>query len=301
MNVQLNKIRSYNMGAASGPATARYISLPDVNLQFSEEKVQRAQPFLNGYSEQHTMPESLIADVHKLNAAYCEFEEAERAFKKAQEKLAQQRREFMNTGAGKFIEHLRNPSPKLTLRDILSEETEELIRKDAEKLGEIELWEPSKNYYSRVEIRIKFKKETQPLYGQCVEFKSNGFKCHQVAYSKSSENRIRTLTIQYENGKLEAPHFCQDYVEAELHDKLWSYRKSMSEEQIVKDVFATLKRIGYNQADYEDTIKRISEYVREKAKEQPPMPEMTKEDIAKVLLELEKGCDDNDCDCDCPY
>lgn len=299
MNVQVNKIRSYFMGAASGTATVRYISLPDVNLQFSEEKVQRIQPFVNGYSEQHTMPESLTEDVHKLNAAYAEFEEAERAFKKAQEKLALCRREFMSTEAGKFIENLRYPSPNLTLRDILSEETEELIRKDAEKLGEIELWEPSKNYYSIVEIRIKFKKGTQPLYGQCVEFRSNGFKCHQVAYSKSAENRIRILTIKYENGKNEAPHFRQDYVETELYDKLWSFRKLQSEEKIVKDVFATLKMIGYNQADYEDTIKRISEYV--KANAAAPPPEMTKEEVAKALLELKKGCADDDCDCDCPY
>jgi hypothetical protein len=288
------------MGAASGPATIRYITLPDVNLQFSEEHIQRAKPFLNSYCEQHTMPEGLTADVHKLNAAYAEFEEAEKAFKKAQEKLAQQRREFMNTEAGKFIENLRYPSPKLTLRDILSEETEAHIRKDAEKLGEITSWESKKNYYSRVEIVIEFKKGTEPLYGQCVEFKSHGFKCYKVKYSPNADNRIKTLTILYENGKLEAPHFRQDYVEAELHDKLWSFRKSQNEGQIVNDVFATLKKIGYNQAEYEDTIKQISEYVRVKAQEQPPVPEMTKEGAAKALLELGKGCDD-DCDCDCPY
>jgi exonuclease VII small subunit len=290
------------MSGASGPSTIRYISIPAVGLQFSEESIKRmpkdenelAHKYKNNLSEQHTLPEELTSDVHKLNAAYNEFEEAQAVFKRAEEKLSQQRQGFRKTEAGKFIEGLRYPSPKLTLRDILSEQAEALIRADAEKLGEIESWTPMKQAYSFVTIEIKFKKGSRPMYGQCVEFKSNGFKCHQVSYDGGSE-KIRTLTIKYEDSKNEAPHIRQDHVEVELNSKLIMYRSD--EEKAIKETFGWLKICGYNQADYEDTIKRICSYYESRQAE-PLAPEMTKQEIAEALVELGHDCDN---DCDCPY
>ena len=286
------------MGGASGPAAIRHISIPDVGLEFSEESIKRltknsnelARHYKNNISEQHTLSEELTADVHKLNAAYKEFEEAEAAFKKAQEKLSQQRREFMKTEAGKFIESLRYPSPKLTLRDILSEEQEALIRADAEKLGEIESWTPMKQAYSFVTIDIKFKKEAQPTYGQCLEFKSNGFKCKDVIYEKGAE-KIKTLTLKFEDSKNEALHIRQDHVEVELYSKLNMYRGD--EEKAIKETFGWLKICGYNKADYELTIKRVCEYY--KAKQAIPAPKTIKEEIAEALAEVENGCDEFIC------
>ena len=288
------------MGAASGPAAIRHISIPDVGLEFSEESIKRltknsnelARHYKNNICDQHTLPEELTNHVYKLNAAYKEFEEAQALFKKAEEKLSQQRREFMKTEAGKFIEGLRYPSPKLTLRDILSEQTEALIRNDAEKLGEIESWTPMKQAYSFVTIEIKFKKEAQPTYSQCVEFKSNGFKCHQVIYEDGPSEKIKTLTLKYENSKNEAPHIRQDHIEVELYSKLIMYRGD--EEKAIKETFGWLKICGYNQADYELTIKRVCEYY--KAKQATPAPEITEQEIAEALAELESGYDD-DCIC----
>lgn len=289
------------MSGASGPAAIRYISIPEVGLQFSEESIKRmtkndsklAGLSKNTLSEEHTLPEELTSDVHKLNAAYKEFEEAQAAFRRAEEKLSQQRQEFRKTEAGKFIEDLRYPSPKLTLRDILSEEQEARIRNDAEKLGEIEEWTPIKQAYSFVTIEIKFKKEAQPTYGQCVVFKSNGFKCHQVSYDDGSSEKIKTLTLKYEGSKNEAPHIRQDYVEVELNSRLVIYHGD--EEKAIKETFDWLKICGYNQADYEDTIKRICAYYKAK-RDEPPVPEMTEQWVAEVLAELENANDD-DCDC----
>ena len=301
MNVQLTKLSCAYMGGASGPSTIRYISIPDIGLEFSEESIKRltknpnelARHYKNSLNEQHMLPEELTEDVHKLNVAYMEFEEAQAIFKKAEEKLSQQRLEFRKTEAGKFIEGLRYPSPKLTLRDILSEEQEARIRNDAEKLGEIKSWTPIKQVYSFVTIEIKFKKEAQPTYGQCVEFKSNGFKCHQVSYEDGPSEKIKTLTLKYEDSKSEAPHIRQDHVEVELYSKLIMYRGD--EEKAIKETFGWLKICGYNQAEYEDIIKRVCEYYKEK--QATLAPEITTQEIAEALAELENGCDDDDCIC----
>lgn len=306
MNIQLTKLSCAYMGEASGPAAIRHISIPDVGLEFSEESIKRltknpnelARHYKNSLNEQHTLPTELTNDVHKLNVAYREFEESEAAFKKAQEKLSQQRQEFIKTGAGKFIESLRYPSPKLTLRDILSEEQEAGIRADAEKLGEINYWSSTLYYYSAATIIVGFKEGSRPTYSQCVEFKSNGFKCHQVSYDDGPSEKIKTLTLKYEDSKNEAPHIRQDHVEVKLHENLVMYRGD--EEKAIKETFGWLKICGYNQADYEDTIKRVCEYYR--AKQATPAPEMNKEEIAEALAELANGCgNDDDCDCDCPF
>lgn len=291
------------MSGASGPTAIRYISIPEVGLEFSEERVTRmpkndsklAGLSKNTLSEEHTLPEELTSDVHILNAAYKEFEEAQAAFKRAEEKLSQQRQEFMKTEAGEFIENLRYPSLKLQLRDILSEQAEALIRADAEKLGEIESWTPTKQAYSFVTITIGFKKGVQPTYGQCAEFRSNGFKCHQVRYDDGPSEKIKTLTLKYEGSKNEAPHIRQDHVEVELHSKLIMYRGD--EEKAVNETFNWLKICGYNKADYEDTIKRICAYYSAK-RDEPPAPEMTNQEIAEILASLGHDCDN---DCDCPY
>ena len=270
MNVQLYKGGITHKGGEADLTTIRYIYIPDVQLQFSEDHIERIKSASESgtrdmYSEAHTLSLSHKDDVYKLNDAYKVFEKAEEVFKKAQLELAKSRKEFMKTDAGQSIEALMYPSKIYKMCDLITEEQDAAIRIDAEKLGEIVSWCPYRKGYSRAFISIKFKEYTGPTYENCVKFNSNGFKCHEVGYISNSDRHPLHLTIKNIDGKLEAPHLIQDYVEFKLYNSIKHaiYEKRCIE-NVIDETLASIVQMGYNRGDYEETSVRIRAYAEAK-------------------------------------
>lgn len=217
MDAKLYKY-AINYFSSSGPGACREVCIPELEFRLNEfyditnahlhdSVIPRTQEVIFEYpfTPIH-LSEQAVGEIHKLNDAYIALQKAQRAFDDA-------KKAFKASDGGKEVHTLLHPSPKLTLRDILSEETEKKIKEDLEALGyNIASFVPRKEGYSQVLITVKFEKENPPSLEIIKDFKSCDFKVSQ-GWMETSKKGVHECQLHYEKGQVYSPHYEEDLLE----------------------------------------------------------------------------------------
>lgn len=223
MDAKLYKY-AINYFSSSGPGASREVYVPELEFRLNEfyditnarlhdSIIPRTQEVIYEYpSTPIHLSEQAVAEIHKLNDAHIALQKAQRAFDDA-------KKAFKESDGGKEVHTILHPSPKLTLRDILSEETENKVKEDLEALGyKIKSFKPRKEGYSNVLIKVEFEKDSLPPSLEAIkDFKSCGFKVSPY-YMETSKKGVHECQLHYEKGKIDAPHYEEDMAEIEVNE-----------------------------------------------------------------------------------
>lgn len=206
--------------SASGPGAHRELCIPDLHLRIDEtlrirnddikynntihastKKVIYEYP----YTPVH-LSEKAKESIHALHESFLALEKAKEEYKNAL-------KSFKDTEGGNEVNMILNPSPKLTLRDILTEESENKIKEDIERLGfKITSFTSKLEGYSQVQINIKFDKSKLPSQDDLTDFTSCGFK-FSFSYMVGSKKGIYECNMINLDGQVYAPHYKEDIAE----------------------------------------------------------------------------------------
>lgn len=222
MNAQLEKRGIHYMGGRHGPGIERLLYFPDMNIEISDEyNVSRAvgksptQSGVPSINEQMRSPiqlsEKAADEVRKLYAAFVAIEEAKKQFEETKDN-------FLKTEGGKEVDAVLFPSPRLTVRDILTEEIERGIREQFASSGAIiQSFEPIMSGYSTVRIYITFQEDAQASLMFIQNFKYAGFATDDTVYSyeicKDPSVKRKKCYLRNTDGVDYAPHLKEDHID----------------------------------------------------------------------------------------
>jgi len=217
MQGPFSKNSIYYMSGASGPGVFRKIIIPDLNIEINENsKISDISypDMVNRKTGECIFKypyESIILSEEGVNDLK-ELKRYNDALLEAQQNLKNAINNFKNTKGGKEIESYINPTPPLSIRDLLKEEDEIGIKNDLiEKFScKILKFEPKLTGYSNVEIDIELDKNHSLTIDKIKEFTTHGFVGSGSYCYDSKTGIIYDFGLYLKNGQKYPPHVFSD-------------------------------------------------------------------------------------------
>jgi len=220
MEALLYKNSIMYMGGASGPGVYRKLIIPDLNVEIKEgnkiSDIMSPDTIIPNTGEIiFKYPSELIHFSEEASNDLKELKKYYDALTQAQQNLKNATDNFKNTKGGKEIQYHLNPSQKLSIRDLLTEEDEVSIKNElAEKFScKILKFNPKLEGYSNVEIDIELDKDHSLTIDKMKDLNIRGFvgSCSYLYSQKSGI--IEELTLVKKDGQAYPPHVFSDQIE----------------------------------------------------------------------------------------